>query len=326
MTRVWSRSTSGSRPDPDVLLAAVGQPALERPAPRQGREPRRTTPTRPRRRPGTSTSSSSRPPPQVTGGPSEPPRPGRITMTRAQGPQPPRDDGDELLTLEVVAAHLKVPAATLRKWRAQRTGPTASASANTCDTDAQPSTASSTSRRPASRTTTGDTGKHQSAATLTTTGHTHPAQVATGRWAGCPGANPGTTRRAEHDDARPHHVERHTGSQKRIMGVTWGSVRSGPNSAMLPIPLTCVDEPAGGLEPPTARLQVGCATSCATPAWPTNRPLPVCHPRDVVGAEEVINCAMITYRSDMPLSCLPREPATGRDRTARRARSPIHRT
>src|SRR3954451_15611040 len=31
-------------------------------------------------------------------------------------------------------------------------------------------------------------------------------------------------------------------------------------------------EPTGGLEPPTARLQVGCATSCATPADTGRRP------------------------------------------------------
>ena len=30
-------------------------------------------------------------------------------------------------------------------------------------------------------------------------------------------------------------------------------------------------EPTGGLEPPTARLQVGCATSCATPAGHGNK-------------------------------------------------------
>src|SRR3954463_9266 len=30
-------------------------------------------------------------------------------------------------------------------------------------------------------------------------------------------------------------------------------------------------EPTGGLEPPTARLQVGCATNCATPAGHGNK-------------------------------------------------------
>jgi excisionase family DNA binding protein len=44
-------------------------------------------------------------------------------MSRTPAPQPPPDD--ELLTLDEVAAHLKVPAATLRKWRAQRSGPAA---------------------------------------------------------------------------------------------------------------------------------------------------------------------------------------------------------
>src|SRR4051812_43884217 len=36
-------------------------------------------------------------------------------------------------------------------------------------------------------------------------------------------------------------------------------------------PLSWAFEPTGGLEPPTARLQVGCATSCATPAGHGNK-------------------------------------------------------
>lgn len=49
----------------------------------------------------------------------------RTTTNGPQVPQPPQEDHDGLLTPDEVAAHLKVPAATLPKWRAQRSGPAA---------------------------------------------------------------------------------------------------------------------------------------------------------------------------------------------------------
>src|SRR3712207_5681794 len=98
------------------------------------------------------------------------------------------------------------------------------------------------------------------------------------------------------------------------MGVKWGAtLLFAPFGAQYSA-LNWTFEPTGGLEPPTARLQVGCAASCATPAGhgTTSR----YEDRDLAGADSAAGRPSGRCERGRPVP----EPDEGRPEAASRPR------